>query len=97
MSHDVRPIQLRSCCCDAEHLTEREVTVLALAADGYTNAQIADSLAVSRHTVARHMTAMLRRAQERNRAGLITRAYAAGILIAGERPPRLSGRRCLPA
>lgn len=97
MNEEVGPALTSACCCNAEHLTEREVNVLVLAADGCTNAQIAESLVVSRHTVARHMTAMLRRARERNRAGLITRAYAAGILIAGERPPRLSGRRCLPA
>lgn len=87
--------QDRGCCCDAEHLTEREVEVLVLVADGYTNAQVADKLGVSTHTVSRHMTVMLRRAREPNRAGLIARAYAAGILLVGEHPPKLSGRRCL--
>jgi DNA-binding NarL/FixJ family response regulator len=88
--------QDRACCCDSEHLTEREVEVLVLVADGYTNAQVAGKLGVSTHTVTRHMTAMLRRAREPNRAGLVARAYAAGILLAGEHPPKLSGRRCLP-
>jgi DNA-binding NarL/FixJ family response regulator len=72
------------------------VEVLVLVAHVYTNAQVADKLGVSTHTVSRHMTAMLRRARQSNRAGLIARAYAAGILLAGEHPPKLSGRRCLP-
>ena len=38
---------------------------------------------------------MLRRTQARNRAELVARAYAAGILTPRAWPPRQSGRRCL--
>jgi DNA-binding NarL/FixJ family response regulator len=37
-------------------LTERECEVLRLVAAGQTNRQIADSLVISEHTVARHLS-----------------------------------------
>jgi DNA-binding NarL/FixJ family response regulator len=83
------------CCCQHEHLTDREISVVCAVAAGQTNKQIAKLMNVSEHTVHRHMTAMLRRAGETNRTSLVSRAYFAGILILGERGPERSGRRCL--
>lgn len=86
-----------SCCCDLEHLTDREIEVLCAVAAGQTNKQIAKLLSISEHTVHRHMTAMLRRAGERSRTGLVSRTYGAGILVLTEERPSWSGRRCLQA
>jgi len=83
------------CCCNRPHLTERELQVLRLVAEGYTNKDAAQVLHVSVHTVAHQMTSMLRRAGAPNRAGLVTRAFQGGILRLGEGFPELTGRRCL--
>ncbi len=85
------------CCCSLEHLTDREIEVLCAVAAGQTNKQIARLLEISEHTVHRHMTAMLRRAGETSRTGLVSRAYRAGILLTGEQGTSWSGRRCLQA
>jgi DNA-binding NarL/FixJ family response regulator len=87
--------KLWSCCCGLEHLTDREIEVLCAVAAGRTNKQTAKLLRISEHTVHRHMTAMLRRAGETSRTGLVTRTYSAGILVMGDRGPSWSGRRCL--
>lgn len=87
--------ELWSCCCDMEHLTDREIEVLCAVAAGRTNKQIAALLNISEHTVHRHMTTMLRRAGEASRTGLVTRTYSAGILVMGADGPSWSGRRCL--
>ena len=52
-------------------LSEREVEVLSLAADGLTNRQIAERLYLSPHTVARHL------ANARAKLGASNRAEAA--------------------
>lgn len=83
------------CCCNLEHLTNREIEVICAVAAGRTNKQVAKLLNISEHTVHRHMTAMLRRAGETGRAGLVSRTYRARILILGERGLIWSGRRCL--
>jgi DNA-binding CsgD family transcriptional regulator len=91
----MRESQSGCCCCDRPHLTEREIEVLRLVAAGYTNGEAAKILRVSIHTVVRHMTVMLRKTDERCRAGLVASAYAAGILVGGPEGPQATGRRCL--
>jgi DNA-binding CsgD family transcriptional regulator len=83
------------CCCQAEHLTDREIDVLCQLAAGMTNDQAASAMFVSEHTVAGHLRSKLTRAGARNRAELVARAYAAGVLTAHRWPPRWSGRRRL--
>jgi DNA-binding CsgD family transcriptional regulator len=87
--------QPEPCCCHTEHLTERELDVLCQVAAGATNDEVATSMNISGHTVAGHLRMMLNRGQARNRAELVARAYAAGILLSRTWPPRRSGRRCL--
>ena len=83
------------CCCHAEHLTDRELDVLCQLAAGLTNNQAAAAINVSSHTIAGHLRTMLARTSARNRAELIARAYATGVLAPHSWPPRRSGRRCL--
>lgn len=85
----------RSCCCDREHLTDREVDVLCLVADGHSNAEVAKLLGLSVHTVVRYMTTMLRKAGQRSRAGLVSKAHRDGVLILGDHGAGPTGRRCL--
>jgi DNA-binding NarL/FixJ family response regulator len=84
------------CCCLSRHFTEVELDVLILVAEGLSNKEAAARMHVSAHTVDRHVTQMLRRSGARNRAGLVTLGFGAGILIADGPGLRLSGRRCLP-
>lgn len=89
------PVQFGSCCCSCEHLTAREIDVLREAAAGNSNSQIAETLNLSVHTVARHMTSMLQKAKERSRTALVSRAFRVGILTMGDNGPLTTGRRCL--
>jgi DNA-binding NarL/FixJ family response regulator len=86
----------RPCCCSQEHFTGRELDILSLIASGHTNNSIARTLQISAHTVARHVTSMLRRANAANRAALVTRAYSTGVLTMSGRGPEPTGRRCVP-
>jgi DNA-binding NarL/FixJ family response regulator len=88
--------RLATCGCEFGHLTERETVVLCLVAAGLSNAEISVRLHLSTHTIDRHLANMLRRSGAQNRAGLVARAYHAGVLVTGSWPPRPSVRRCLP-
>jgi DNA-binding CsgD family transcriptional regulator len=72
---------------DCLSLTERQVTILCLLAEGLTSAEAADSLHISPHTVAQHVAAMLRKAGARNRGELIARAFVLGLLAPNYWPP----------
>lgn len=71
-------------------LTDREMSILCLVAAGLTNSEVSRRLHISRHTVAQHIANMLQRAPARNRAELVARAYAAGMLNIAEWPPSIS-------
>jgi DNA-binding NarL/FixJ family response regulator len=64
-------------------LTPREAEVLALIADGLTNAQIAEHLVVSPATVKSHINHLFAKAGIRDRAQAVRYAYGRGIA----RPP----------
>lgn len=83
------------CCCDADHLTEREVDVLCGIAAGRSNKEIGEWLCISHRTVDHHVGSLLQRCHARNRQELITVAYLVGLLMPGSWPPERSGRRCI--
>lgn len=61
-------------------LTEREQEVLDLVATGATNAEIAQRLFLSPHTVKEHTSSLYRRLEVRNRAEAVQRAQRLGLL-----------------
>jgi DNA-binding NarL/FixJ family response regulator len=61
-------------------LTARELEVLALVADGLTNAQLADRLFLSAKTVDHHVSSVLRKLGEPNRAAAAAAARQRGLL-----------------
>ena len=60
-------------------LTPREAEVLALIAEGLTNAEIADRLVVSAATVKSHVNHIFAKANVRDRAQAVVYAYARGL------------------
>lgn len=68
-------------------MTQREMAILCLLAEGLTSTEAADSLHISRHTVAQHVAAMLKKSGARNRGELIARAYVSGVLSPDGWPP----------
>lgn len=67
-------------------LSEREVEILALIAEGLTNAEIAQQLFVSVRTVETHKSHIHQKLNVRTRAELVRIARAAGLLEADESP-----------
>jgi two-component system response regulator NreC len=63
-----------------ETLTPREREVLHMAAQGYTNVEIADRLSISPRTVEVHRSNMMNKLGLHNQAGLIRYAMQRGIL-----------------
>jgi DNA-binding NarL/FixJ family response regulator len=60
-------------------LTPREAEVLALIAEGLTNAEIADRLVVSAATIKTHVNHIFAKANVRDRAQAVVYAYAHGL------------------
>jgi DNA-binding NarL/FixJ family response regulator len=61
-------------------LTHREIEVIALVADGHSNAEIADALGISEVTVKGHLWRIYRRIDVKNRAEAVTRVRAMELL-----------------
>ena len=65
-------------------LSERELEVLSLVADGLTNAEIADKLFTSKRTIETHRQNIMDKTQTRNTAALIKLAARQGLLQDGK-------------
>jgi two-component system response regulator NreC len=63
-------------------LTPREQEVLAVLAEGLSNDEIADKLAISRHTVARHRENVMRKLNLHSRSELVKYAIRKGLITA---------------
>jgi DNA-binding NarL/FixJ family response regulator len=73
--HEVRPVT----ASDTEALTDRERDVVALVAQGLTNAEVAANLHVGEATVKTHVSHVLRKLGLRDRTQLVIWAYESGV------------------
>jgi DNA-binding NarL/FixJ family response regulator len=64
-------------------LTDREVEVLRLVAEGLSNSEIAARVVVSHATVKTHVTHIFRKANLRDRTQAVVLAYEAGLVEPG--------------
>jgi DNA-binding NarL/FixJ family response regulator len=60
-------------------LTRRELDVLRLLIEGYSNGEIANRLAIREQTVKDHVSALLRKFHARSRVALAVAAVRAGF------------------
>jgi RNA polymerase sigma factor (sigma-70 family) len=63
-----------------EELTEREREIVILVGEGLSNDDIADRLAISRHTVKTHVNRAMTKLGAHDRAQLVVIAYESGLL-----------------
>jgi len=64
----------------AQSLTEREIELLRLVAEGMSNKAIAQTLSISENTVKYHMRSILQKLGVQNRTEAVTQAIRAGLL-----------------
>jgi DNA-binding NarL/FixJ family response regulator len=69
-----------STSANPQGLTNRELEVLPLLAEGLRNVDIADRLSTSRRTVEHHVSGVLTKFNARSRAEAVQRAYELGLL-----------------
>ena len=71
---------------EAIHLSERQVQVLALVAEGLTDDEIARQLDLSAKTVGHYLDTARARLEARSRAQAVARALRQGLLPSPESP-----------
>ena len=61
-------------------ISERELEVLKLIADGFTNVEIADKIFLSKRTIEGHRQSLIEKMNVKNTAELVKVAFQSGIL-----------------
>jgi DNA-binding NarL/FixJ family response regulator len=83
LSNTMSPVAARNQIVEQVGLSKREVEVLALIAEGFTNAEIADKLFTSKRTIETHRQNILEKTGAKNTANLIKYAIGHKIIDTG--------------
>lgn len=89
-SIDINDIDVDALSCEPVSLSEREVQIIKMIAEGLTNAQIAEDLFLSNHTINTHRKNILSKLGIKNTAGIVMYAVKMNLvspnkfLFAGE-------------
>lgn len=70
-------------------LSELSARILEHVAAGMSSAQLARTLFLSKQGVDYHVMSLARKLGAPNRTGMVSMAYAAGVLVAGQWPPKV--------
>lgn len=76
----VRPRDAENTPPNAEHLTDRELQVLTLVAEGHSNKGIASNLRICERTVKNHLTSIMTRLRASDRTHAVVTAIRLGWL-----------------
>lgn len=77
---NVEDIDIDALSCDAVLISKRESEIITLIAEGYTNAQIADKLFLSSHTVNTHRKNIMSKLGVKNTAGIVMYAVKTNLI-----------------
>ncbi|MFT5602290.1 MAG: DNA-binding NarL/FixJ family response regulator [Flavobacteriales bacterium] len=77
---DVNNIEVEALSCEPVSLSDRELEIITLIAEGYTNAQIAVVLYISNHTVNTHRKNIMKKIGINNTAGIVMFAIKSGLV-----------------
>ncbi len=79
-SIDVNDIDFESFSCEPISLSEREIGIVVLIAEGLTNQQIADQLFLSNHTINTHRKNIMAKLGVKNTAGIVMYAVKTNLV-----------------
>ena len=79
-SIDVNDIDFESFTCEPISLSEREIGIVVLIAEGLTNQQIADQLFLSNHTINTHRKNIMAKLGVKNTAGIVMYAVKTNLV-----------------
>ncbi len=77
---DVEDIEREELDCTAVTLSQREMEIIRLIAEGFTNAQIAEQLFLSDHTVTTHRKNIMKKLGVKNTAGIVMYAVKTELI-----------------
>jgi DNA-binding NarL/FixJ family response regulator len=77
---DLTQVELEEFSCQAVTLSERELEIIQLIAEGYTNQQVADKLFLSAHTVNTHRKNIMAKLGVKNTAGIVMYAVKSDLV-----------------
>jgi DNA-binding NarL/FixJ family response regulator len=77
---NVEDLDFESFTCEPVLLSEREVEIITLIAEGYTNSQIADLLHLSPHTINTHRKNIMGKLGTKNTAGIVMYAVKTNLV-----------------
>ena len=68
-------------CCEPVNLSNREIEIVKLIAQGFTNKEIADKLFLSNHTIITHRKNIMAKIGVKNTAGIVVYAVKESLVL----------------